>query len=145
MRSPSETSWSDWNSLLSDRRPLRRGEARIRAPPNTQMRTICCHLEIESACALLLAASALAQNKPIILSVDATDAPRKILHARLRIPAQSGPLTLRYPKWLPGEHSPSGPIAALVALTMSSAGRSVPWRPAADATVPFQVDPPPGG
>src|SRR5207247_10603611 len=90
------------------------------------MRMTCCKphsRRVASACALLLASSALAQSTPIALNVDATDAPRKILHARLRIPAQSGPLTLLYPKWLPGEHSPSGPISDLVAVTMSAAGK----------------------
>jgi len=37
------------------------------------------------------------QNPPIKLDVDATDAARKILHARLQIPAQPGKLTLLYP------------------------------------------------
>jgi len=100
--------------------------------------------QFASACALLWAVSALAQNKPITLNVDATDAPRKILHARLRIPARTGPLTLLYPKWLPGEHSPSGPITDLVAVTMSAAGKSVPWRRAADDMFAFQLDVPAG-
>ena len=52
-----------------------------------------------------------AQTAPITLSVDLTDAPRKILHAKLTIPAKPGSLTLYYPKWIPGEHEPSGPIA----------------------------------
>jgi len=111
------------------------------------MRTIGSNLAcrwIVSACAPLFAASALAQNKPIVLSVDATDAPRKILHARLRIPAQAGPLTLLYPKWLPGEHSPSGPIADLVAVTMSAAGKPVPWRRAAEDMFAFHLDVPVG-
>ena len=42
-------------------------------------------LALIAAC-LLLAASALAQNTPVKFDVDATDAPRKILHARLHIP-----------------------------------------------------------
>jgi predicted metalloprotease with PDZ domain len=92
----------------------------------------------------LFAASALAQKAPIALDVDATDAPRKILHARLRIPAQSGPLTLLYPKWLPGEHSPSGPISDLVAVTISAAGKPVPWRRAADDMFAFHLDVPAG-
>src|SRR6266540_4009360 len=47
---------------------------------------------------------------PIKLSVDITEAPRKILHARLAIPTKAGPQTLFYPKWIPGEHGPTGPI-----------------------------------
>ena len=46
----------------------------------------------------------------ITLAVDASDAPRKIFHAQLTIPATPGTLTLYYPKWIPGEHGPTGPI-----------------------------------
>ncbi len=53
---------------------------------------------------------AAAAARPITLAVDASEAPRHILHARMVIPARPGPLTLRYPKWIPGEHAPTGPI-----------------------------------
>src|SRR5438552_8722705 len=111
------------------------------------MRMTCCKphsRRVASACALLLAASALAQSTPIAPNVDATDAPRKILHARLRVPAQSGPLTLLYPKWLPGEHSPSGLISDLFAVPMCGAGKPVPWRRAADDMFAFHLDVPAG-
>src|SRR3974390_3453064 len=55
-------------------------------------------------------------SRPMELSVDATEAPRKLLHARLVIPASPGPLTLCYPRWIPGEHAPSGPITDLAGL-----------------------------
>src|SRR6266545_7856848 len=99
---------------------------------------------ITAVCVHFLCASGFSQNAPIALNVDATDAPRKILHARLRLPAKPGPLTLLYPKWLPGEHSPSGPITDLVAVTMSAAGKPVPWRRAADDMFAFQLDVPAG-
>ena len=76
----------------------------------------------------LSGAPALAQTTPITLNVDASDAPRKILHARLVIPAKPGPLTLVYPKWIPGEHGPTGPITDLVGVKMSAAGKPVAWR-----------------
>jgi predicted metalloprotease with PDZ domain len=44
------------------------------------------------------------------LAVDATDAPRKVFHARMTIPATAGDFVLLYPKWIPGEHGPSGPV-----------------------------------
>ena len=44
------------------------------------------------------------------LAVDATEAPRKVFHARLTIPATPGDFVLLYPKWIPGEHGPSGPV-----------------------------------
>jgi len=62
------------------------------------------------------------------LSVDATEAPRKLLHARLVIPASPGPLTLCYPKWIPGEHAPSGPIADLAGLKFHASGKPLAWR-----------------
>src|SRR2546426_9981935 len=59
---------------------------------------------------LLAAAPATAQRErgTITLSVDLGDAPRKIFHARMRIPVEPGPLSLSYPKWIPGEHGPTG-------------------------------------
>src|SRR5438034_2731510 len=69
-----------------------------------------------------------AQSRPIELSVDATEAPRKLLHARLVIPATPGPLTLYYPKWIQGEHSPSGPIADLSGLKIQAGGKPGPCR-----------------
>jgi predicted metalloprotease with PDZ domain len=74
------------------------------------------------------AAAADAPSKPIELSVDATEAPRKLLHARLIIPAAPGPLTLYYPKWIQGEHGPNGPINDLSGLTIKAGGKTLPWR-----------------
>src|ERR1051326_8028973 len=65
---------------------------------------------------------------PITLSVDATEAPRKLFHARLTIPVNPGPLTLVYPKWIPGEHGPTGPIINLAGLKFTAAGKTIPWR-----------------
>ncbi|MFT4111782.1 hypothetical protein [Silvibacterium sp.] len=59
---------------------------------------------------------------PIQVTVDVTDAPRKIYHAHLVIPVHPGPLTLLYPKWIPGEHSPSGPIESLTGLIIRAGG-----------------------
>ncbi len=64
---------------------------------------------------------------PIALSVDATEAPRHILHVRETIPA-AGPLTLLYPKWIPGEHGPNGPIADLAGIRIVSGGKPIAWR-----------------
>ncbi|MDP2325446.1 MAG: M61 family peptidase, partial [Gammaproteobacteria bacterium] len=62
------------------------------------------------------------------LEVDAREAPRRILHARLNIAVTPGPLTLFYPKWLPGNHAPTGPIADLVGIRMSADGQAVEWQ-----------------
>jgi predicted metalloprotease with PDZ domain len=60
--------------------------------------------------AAFLAAAAVSAQTPITLSVDLTDAPRKLLHATETMPVQPGPMTLVYPEWIPGEHGPTGPI-----------------------------------
>jgi len=72
-------------------------------------------------------ALAAAPAKPIQLFVDATDAPRNIFHARLLIPAAPGDLTLVYPKWIPGNHRPSGPIANLTGLHFQADGKPLAW------------------
>ncbi len=78
---------------------------------------------------LLLSFSAFAVDAPTItLSVDASEAPRKIFHAQLRIPAKPGTLTLYYPKWIPGEHGPTGPITDLTGLKFTANGKPLPWR-----------------
>ncbi|HEX6905440.1 MAG TPA: M61 family peptidase [Terriglobales bacterium] len=69
-----------------------------------------------------------AQNAPITLNVDAREAPRRIFHTRLTFPVSPGPLTLYYPKWLPGNHRPTGPIANVVGLRFSANGDVLPWQ-----------------
>jgi len=68
-------------------------------------------------------------NPPTVaIAVDATTAPRKIFHASLKIPATPGDLTLYYPKWIPGEHAPDGPVIDLAGLTFSAGGKTLKWR-----------------
>jgi predicted metalloprotease with PDZ domain len=94
---------------------------------------------------LAAAAPLLAQPaRPITLDVDATDAPRRLFHAHLSIPAAPGLLTLVYPKWIPGEHMPSGPIADLAGIKITAAGRVVPWKRDAEEMFAFHIDVPAG-
>jgi predicted metalloprotease with PDZ domain len=68
-------------------------------------------------------------NPPTVtISVDATTAPRKIFHATLKIPASPGDLTLYYPKWIPGEHAPDGPVIDLAGLKFAAGGKTLKWR-----------------
>jgi predicted metalloprotease with PDZ domain len=60
--------------------------------------------------------------------VDATDAQRNILHSTLKIPAAPGPLTLVYPKWIPGNHRPTGPIQNMVGLHIKAGGTEIDWQ-----------------
>ena len=62
------------------------------------------------------------------LDVNATDAPMRILHASLSMAAPPGVVALFYPKWIPGEHMPSGPIANLTGLHIFADGQEIGWR-----------------
>src|SRR5580658_5976655 len=78
------------------------------------------------------ATSALAQqaSSPITLDVDATTISRKIIsaHETLLVASPSAhTVDLVYPKWIPGDHSPSGPIADLVNLRFSANGATLSW------------------
>lgn len=80
----------------------------------------------------------------ITIAVDATDAPRDILHAQLTIPANPGTLTLYYPKWIPGEHAPSGPVVNLTGLKFTGNGQILKWRRALDDNWTVNVEVPSG-
>jgi len=81
---------------------------------------------------------------PITLAVDARETPRKLLHARETLPVAPGALTLVYPKWLPGEHAPDGPITDLVGLRFSAGGRQLAWRRDPVDLFAFHIDVPQG-
>ena len=62
------------------------------------------------------------------LRVDATDAPRNILHSTVTIPVTSGDLTLVYPKWIPGNHRPTGPIQNVAGLHIKAGAKDLDWQ-----------------
>ena len=78
--------------------------------------------------ALLVCSGSATSAQTIKLSVDATGAAHNILHSKFTIPVRPGPLTLFYPKWIPGEHSPTGPINDLVGLKLSANGKPIAWQ-----------------
>jgi predicted metalloprotease with PDZ domain len=81
---------------------------------------------------------------PIQLSVDLSEAPRHIFHAHLIIPASPGPLTLAYPKWIPGEHMPDGPISDLAGLKFTAGGKTLVWHRDSVDMYQFHMDVPAG-
>ena len=62
------------------------------------------------------------------LEVDLRDVPRRIYHSKMQFPATAGPLTLVYPKWIPGEHAPNGPIVDATGLHFRGNGKEISWR-----------------
>jgi predicted metalloprotease with PDZ domain len=79
------------------------------------------------ASVLALAASAALAEEAISVTVDATKTQQKLLRTHLVIPVKPGPVTLYYPKWIPGEHGPDGPIANLTGLKFEADGKTIPW------------------
>src|SRR5438445_3175691 len=90
----------------------------------------------------LLAASLFAA--PITIRVDATGASSNLLHAHLTIPANPGSLTLYYPKWIPGEHGPTGPVVDLAGMRVTANGSAIPWTRDPLEMYAFRVDVPAG-
>ncbi|HVB33590.1 MAG TPA: M61 family peptidase [Patescibacteria group bacterium] len=97
------------------------------------------------ALSLALAVPAFALAGPTIeLTVDARQAPEGIIRTEMDVPVRPGPLTLYYPKWIPGEHAPDGPVMSVAGLKLTANGKTIPWkRDLLDAWT-FHLDVPPG-
>ena len=91
----------------------------------------------------------------LTLSVDLTDPGQKIFRVHEHIPVRSGDVTLYYPKWIPGEHSPSGTIDGVTGLIITAHGdkidggqiesaRRVEWRRDPDDMFALHLSVPPG-
>jgi len=80
----------------------------------------------------------------IRLHVDLTDAPRNLYHARMQFPVKPGEASLVFPKWIPGNHRPSGPIGGLTGIHMQAAGKEIPWQRDDKEMYEFHVTVPPG-
>ena len=78
-------------------------------------------------CSFVLVGSLFAQSS-MTLAVDATEAPRKLLHVRETIPTRAGALTLIYPEWIPGEHGPTGPVVDVAGLHIAAGGKEIAWK-----------------
>src|SRR6476620_12627046 len=89
-------------------------------------------------------AASAAPSEPIKLSVDATHAPEKILHAQMEIPVSAGDVKLVYPKWIPGEHGTTGPITDLTGLMFFANGKRLTWRRDLDEMYTIHVTVPQG-
>ncbi len=80
----------------------------------------------------------------IEVSVDATNLAQRIFRVRQQIPVQAGPLVLLYPEWLPGNHSPRGPIDKIAGIRFSIDGTPLAWRRDPMNVFAFHLDIPAG-
>jgi predicted metalloprotease with PDZ domain len=64
---------------------------------------------------------------PVALTVRLPNAQQSVLYVDEVMPVRPGPLTLYYPKYIPGDHAPDGPIGAVMGLEITSGGKPVAW------------------
>jgi len=83
-------------------------------------------------------------SSPVRVAVDLTDAPRNIFHSSITLPAIPGEITLVYPKWIPGNHRPSGPIANVAGLHFRAGNQELAWHRDPIEMYSFHVTVPPG-
>ena len=98
-------------------------------PPPTRWLLLapCLALLLPAGTGLADAPPAKAIQRPMLVEVNLADAQRRLFQARLVIPISPGPVTLLYPKWVPGEHMPSGPLADLAGLVIRAGGTTLRW------------------
>lgn len=112
----------------------RRLPAPLRHAPATLFAAVMLALAVGNACAQSPGTDQVSppQDTPypgtIALHVDASDTVQGIFRVRETIPVAAGPLTLLYPQWIPGDHSPTGPIAMLAGLRLSADGKPIAWK-----------------
>ncbi|MGH8115227.1 MAG: peptidase M61, partial [Rhodanobacteraceae bacterium] len=80
----------------------------------------------------------------IELHVDASDTTQGIFRVHETIPVKQGKLILLYPKWIPGNHSPTGPIDKLAGLTVIANGKPLAWTRYKYDVYAFRVNVPEG-
>jgi predicted metalloprotease with PDZ domain len=85
-----------------------------------------------------------AQKNPIQITADLSDATRKIYHAEVDIPVQPGPVSLTTPKWIPGNHRPTGPVDEITGVVFTANGKVLPWRRDDEDLYEFHVTVPAG-
>jgi predicted metalloprotease with PDZ domain len=99
---------------------------------------------MRKALLLLVFLSLSLDAQTIRVTVDATDAPRKVFHSHMTIPVAAGPSRLAFAKWLPGEHGPTGPITDLVNVRVTANGQRVEWARDPRDMFLFNIDVPQG-
>jgi predicted metalloprotease with PDZ domain len=85
-----------------------------------------------------------AQQAPIQIIADLSEAPRKLYHAEIDIPVKPGPVSLTTPKWIPGNHRPTGPVDDITGVVFTANGKVLPWRRDDEDLYEFHVTVPAG-
>ena len=93
----------------------------------------------------MTAAATSAQDKSapaMTLVVDETQAARRIAFVHEEIRVRPGTLRLAYPRWIPGEHGPTGPVQQFAALRVRSGSTTLSWTRDPEDIYTIQVEVP---
>lgn len=92
----------------------------------------------------LSAANFAAAQQPIRITADLSEAPRKLYHAEVDIPVHAGTVALTTPKWIPGNHRPTGPVEDITGVVFTANGKTLLWRRDDTDLYQFHVEVPAG-
>ena len=81
---------------------------------------------------------------PIQITADLSEGARHLYHAELEIPVKPGPVALTTPKWIPGNHRPTGPVDDITGVVFTANGKVLPWRRDEEDLYEFHVTVPAG-
>src|SRR5581483_5157418 len=64
----------------------------------------------------------------LTVRIDARDIARRHLRTHESLAVKPGPLVLVYPKWIPSEHAPAGPLDSIIGLEITANGQRLDWK-----------------
>jgi predicted metalloprotease with PDZ domain len=78
--------------------------------------------------ALMLLAGVPAFGADLTLRIDARDVARRHLQTHETLAVKPGPLVLAYPKWIPAQHAPAGPLDTIIGMEITANGQRLAWK-----------------
>jgi predicted metalloprotease with PDZ domain len=64
----------------------------------------------------------------LTVRIDAREVTRRHLQTHETLAVKPGPLVLVYPKWIPAEHAPAGPLDSIIGLEIKANGQRLEWK-----------------
>src|SRR5690348_14964848 len=84
-------------------------------------------LALAASASCIAHADAGVSAKSVELVVSLPNPAQKVLYVHETMPVAPGKLTLYYPKYIPGDHAPDGPIGTMMGLEISANGKRIAW------------------
>jgi predicted metalloprotease with PDZ domain len=81
-----------------------------------------------AALAVMLLTCAPVLGADLTVRIDARDVIRRHLQTHETLAVKPGPLVLVYPKWIPAEHAPAGPLDSIIGLEIKANGQRLEWK-----------------